>query len=101
MGANGGSSSNPNPTNRRRDLMLIAGLINYPGFGLILFETGCAEDVETVCQASKPAKLILSLFLLSSLTACFKAMGSFSYRHVSTFPLRQSQSTSRSYCNYG
>lgn len=49
MGANGGSSSNPNPTNKRRKLMLIAGLIEYPGVGLILFETGCAEDVDTVC----------------------------------------------------
>lgn len=28
--------------------MLIAGLIEHPEAGLILFETGCAEDVETV-----------------------------------------------------
>jgi len=49
MGANGGSFSSPNPTNKRRELMLIAGLIEYPGFGLILFETGCADDIDTVC----------------------------------------------------
>lgn len=47
-GVNGGSSSEPNPTNKRRTLMLIAGLIEHPEAGLILFETGCAEDVETV-----------------------------------------------------
>jgi glyoxylase-like metal-dependent hydrolase (beta-lactamase superfamily II) len=45
-GVNGGSKSDPNPTNKRRDLALIAGLINHPTEGLILFETGCAEDVE-------------------------------------------------------
>ena len=45
-GANGGSSADPNPTNKRRDLALIAGLIHHPTAGLILFETGCAEDVE-------------------------------------------------------
>ncbi|KAL2834774.1 beta-lactamase-like protein [Aspergillus pseudoustus] len=45
-GANGGTASNPNPTNKRRDLMLIAGLIEHPEIGLILFETGSAEDVE-------------------------------------------------------
>ena len=28
--------------------MLIAGLIQHPDAGLILFETGCAEDIETV-----------------------------------------------------
>ncbi|KAF3397142.1 N-acyl homoserine lactonase [Talaromyces pinophilus] len=45
VGANGSSSSNLNPTNKRRDLMLIAGLIDHPEMGLILFETGGAEDV--------------------------------------------------------
>ena len=48
VGANGSSSSNPNPTNKRRDLMLIAGLIDHPEMGLILFETGGAEDVYKV-----------------------------------------------------
>ncbi|PYH85360.1 metallo-beta-lactamase superfamily protein [Aspergillus uvarum CBS 121591] len=45
-GANGSSASNPNPPNKRRDLMLIAGLIEHPEMGLILFETGSAEDVD-------------------------------------------------------
>ncbi|KAF9886160.1 hypothetical protein FE257_011985 [Aspergillus nanangensis] len=46
-GANGGSATNPNPTNKRRDLMLIAGLIDHPEIGLLLFETGCAENIDT------------------------------------------------------
>ncbi|PLB50105.1 metallo-beta-lactamase superfamily protein [Aspergillus steynii IBT 23096] len=45
MGANGGSASNPNPTNKRRDLMLIAALIDHPEMGLLLFECGSAQDV--------------------------------------------------------
>lgn len=48
MGANGGSASNPNPTNARRDLMLIAGLIYHPEIGLVLFECGSTEDVQAV-----------------------------------------------------
>ncbi|KAJ5683443.1 metallo-beta-lactamase superfamily protein [Penicillium macrosclerotiorum] len=47
MGVNGGSASNPNPTNKRRDLMLIAGLIEHPEMGLILFECGSSEDAHT------------------------------------------------------
>lgn len=47
-GSNGGSASNPNPVNKRRDLMLIAGLIHHPEIGLILFECGATEDVQTV-----------------------------------------------------
>ncbi|OJJ79108.1 uncharacterized protein ASPGLDRAFT_77819 [Aspergillus glaucus CBS 516.65] len=46
MGANGGSASNPNPVNKRRDLMLIAGLIYHPDMGLTLFECGSTEDVQ-------------------------------------------------------
>ncbi|KAL4897838.1 hypothetical protein BDV59DRAFT_198103 [Aspergillus ambiguus] len=46
-GANGGSSSNPNPPNKRRDLMIIAGLVEHPEMGLILFETGCTENIQT------------------------------------------------------
>ncbi|KAI9372225.1 beta-lactamase-like protein [Aspergillus egyptiacus] len=45
LGANGSSASNMNPPRKRRDLMLIAGLIDHPEMGLILFETGSAEDV--------------------------------------------------------
>lgn len=40
--------SDKNPRNRRRDLIVLAALIEYPGFGLILYETGCAEDLEIV-----------------------------------------------------
>ncbi|BCS30756.1 N-acyl homoserine lactonase family protein [Aspergillus puulaauensis] len=46
LGANGSSASNPNPPSKRRDLMLIAGLIDHPEMGLVLFETGSAEDVQ-------------------------------------------------------
>lgn len=33
---------------KRRELILLSALIEHPTEGLILFETGCAEDVETV-----------------------------------------------------
>ncbi|KAJ5318135.1 hypothetical protein PENANT_c043G07542 [Penicillium antarcticum] len=45
-GANASSLSNQNPQNRRRDLALLSALIEYPGIGLILYETGCAEDLD-------------------------------------------------------
>jgi hypothetical protein len=48
VGRNGGSASNPNPVNKRRDLMVIAGLVEHPEIGLVLFETGCTENVESV-----------------------------------------------------
>ncbi|PYI12793.1 hypothetical protein BO99DRAFT_448116 [Aspergillus violaceofuscus CBS 115571] len=54
-GANGSSASNPNPPSKRRDLMLIAGLIEHPEMGLILFETGSAEDVDRRQKAMGPA----------------------------------------------
>ncbi|KXL46078.1 hypothetical protein M433DRAFT_4119 [Acidomyces richmondensis BFW] len=38
--------SDKNPENKRRDLMVLAGLIEHPDMGLILFETGCAENLE-------------------------------------------------------
>ncbi|KAJ5668452.1 uncharacterized protein N7477_007022 [Penicillium maclennaniae] len=47
MGVNGGGVSNPNPVNKRRDLMMIAGLIDHPEIGLILFECGSTEDVKS------------------------------------------------------
>jgi hypothetical protein len=47
-GANGGTYSEQNPTNKRRDLALLACLIEHPDVGLILYETGCAEDVDVV-----------------------------------------------------
>ena len=37
-----------NPEHRRRDLILLSALIEYPGVGLVLFETGCAEDLDVV-----------------------------------------------------
>ncbi|KAJ5753586.1 uncharacterized protein N7511_007739 [Penicillium nucicola] len=46
MGANAGSASNPNPVHKWRDLMMIAGLINHPEMGLILFECGSVEDID-------------------------------------------------------
>jgi hypothetical protein len=30
--------------------MVLSALIDYPGVGLILFETGCAEDIDVVCM---------------------------------------------------
>ncbi|KAL1589917.1 hypothetical protein WHR41_01107 [Cladosporium halotolerans] len=45
-GANSSSASNSNPENQGRDLIIAAALIEHPHMGLILFETGCAEDVE-------------------------------------------------------
>ena len=47
-GQNSSTLSNKNPENKRRDLIVLACLIEYPGIGLILFETGCAEDLEVV-----------------------------------------------------
>jgi hypothetical protein len=40
--------SNKNPENKRRDLIVLAALIEHPDVGLILFETGCAEDIDAV-----------------------------------------------------
>ncbi|KAJ0415771.1 beta-lactamase-like protein [Aspergillus carlsbadensis] len=45
-GANASCLSEMNPVNKRRDLVVLSALIEYPGVGLILFETGCAEDLE-------------------------------------------------------
>lgn len=47
-GSNASTLTNKNPKNKRRDLILISALIEYPGVGLILFETGCAEDLDVV-----------------------------------------------------
>jgi len=40
--------SNLNPTNKRRELVLISALIEHPDAGLILYDVGCAEDLEVV-----------------------------------------------------
>jgi hypothetical protein len=31
--------------------MILSALIEYPGVGLILYETGCAEDLDVVRMA--------------------------------------------------
>jgi hypothetical protein len=46
--SNSSTASNPNPENKRRDLVVLAALIEHPQAGLILYETGCAEDLEIV-----------------------------------------------------
>lgn len=51
-GANAYSASNPNPQNKTRDLISLAVLIDHPEAGLLLFETGCAEDLDVVCFPS-------------------------------------------------
>jgi hypothetical protein len=51
-----------NPVNKRRDLVVLSALIEYPGVGLILFETGCAEDLEVV-RASLEAVLAMKYVL--------------------------------------
>ena len=47
-GSNTSTVSNKNPENKRRDLIVLAALIEHPDVGLILFETGCAEDIDVV-----------------------------------------------------
>lgn len=58
-GGNTSSLSNLNPENKRRDLVILSALIDYPGIGLILFETGCAEDLEVVCLVA--SNLLISM----------------------------------------
>lgn len=48
--------SNKNPENKRRDLIVLAALIEHPDVGLILFETGCAEDIDVVCLLEDPSR---------------------------------------------
>ncbi|BFZ63258.1 hypothetical protein YB2330_004379 [Saitoella coloradoensis] len=45
-GANTSTRSNKNGSAGRTELVVIAALIEHPTEGLILWETGCAEDVE-------------------------------------------------------
>lgn len=47
-GGNTSSRNEKNPVNKRRELIVLAALIEHPTEGLILFETGCAEDVDVV-----------------------------------------------------
>lgn len=82
MGANGGSNSNPNPVNKRRKLMLLAGLIEHPEEGLILYETGCADDVETVCLSLIRSSRQLAQGQLADTPPCLTGMGTCGNRHV-------------------
>lgn len=50
-GANTSKLSNLNPTNQRRELVLISALIEHPDAGLILYDVGCAEDLEVAWPA--------------------------------------------------
>jgi hypothetical protein len=50
--ANSSSLSNVNPENKRRDLIVMGALIEHPQAGLLLFETGCAENVDIVSGKS-------------------------------------------------
>jgi len=50
-GQNTSTLSNKNPESKRRDLIVLAALIELPGFGCILYETGCAEDLEVAWGA--------------------------------------------------
>lgn len=47
-GGNSGSAKEKNPQNKIRELGVFACLIEHPTAGLILYETGCAEDLEVV-----------------------------------------------------
>ena len=40
------TASNPNPKHERIDLVIYSVLIEHPTAGLILFETGCHDDME-------------------------------------------------------
>jgi len=46
--------------NKRRNLIVLAALIEHPDMGLILFETGCAEDIEVVRGLQQYALLALT-----------------------------------------
>lgn len=52
QGSNASTLSNKNPENKRRDLIILATLVKFPGVGLILYETGWVEDPEVVCETS-------------------------------------------------
>ncbi|KAK6385855.1 hypothetical protein LTS17_001427 [Exophiala oligosperma] len=43
---NAGSASNPNPVHERIEMIVYAVLIEHPSAGLLLFETGCHDDME-------------------------------------------------------
>ena len=41
-----GTASNPQPKHRRIEMIIYAVLIEHPTAGLILFETGCHDEME-------------------------------------------------------
>ncbi len=41
-----GSASNPNPHHERIEMIVYGVLIEHPTSGLLLFETGCHDDME-------------------------------------------------------
>ncbi|WEW60148.1 hypothetical protein PRK78_005633 [Emydomyces testavorans] len=45
-GGNASTLSNKNPDSKRRELIILSVLIEHPQAGLILFETGCGENIE-------------------------------------------------------
>ena len=51
-GANTSTAAQANPENKRRDLIAAAVLVDHPEEGLILFETGCAENIDLVGSSS-------------------------------------------------
>ena len=46
QGSNGISTCDPHPVHKQRDLAYFATLIEHPEAGLILYETGAAEEIE-------------------------------------------------------
>lgn len=64
-GSNTSTLSDMNPENKRRDMIILAALIEYPGVGLILFETGCAEDLKIVLTP-KVSYYVMSLLLTAT-----------------------------------
>jgi hypothetical protein len=48
MAGNSGTFTERQPKRKWRELIVLAGLIDHPEMGLILYETGCAEDIEIV-----------------------------------------------------
>ena len=51
-GATGSTIKDKSPAHKRRELILLAALIEHPQVGLILYETGCAEEWEMVSFSS-------------------------------------------------
>ncbi|KAJ5232046.1 beta-lactamase-like protein [Penicillium chermesinum] len=58
-GANASTLSNPNPENKRRKLALLSCLIEYPGFGLILYETGLPAAIKATGNDIKDVKAVV------------------------------------------